>query len=190
VDFVNHSWSWVLLETPQLCSYLRTYQHFMEPEGTLPLLKEPSTFPNPEPDKSNPYHTIPSYLSKIYFNIVYAPTSWSSQCLFPTGFPTNIHHSCYMPCQSHPPWLDRSKGYKLWTSSIRSFLQPPVTSSLFGPSILNTLFSNTLSLWSSFNVRDQVSHSYSTTGKNIVFYSLIFMFLDSRREDKWFWTEW
>jgi hypothetical protein len=23
-------------------------------------------------------HTIPSYLSKIYFNIVHSPTSWSS----------------------------------------------------------------------------------------------------------------
>jgi hypothetical protein len=49
--------------------------------------------------------------------------------------------------------------YKLWSSSLCSFLQSPVTSSLFGPnSLLNTLFSNTLSLCSSLNVRDQVSH--------------------------------
>jgi hypothetical protein len=27
----------------------------------------------------NPIHTIPSYLSKIHFNIVHPPTSWSSQ---------------------------------------------------------------------------------------------------------------
>jgi hypothetical protein len=40
------------------------------------------------------------------------------------------------------------------------------------------------------NVRDQVSHSYTTTGKIIVFYILIFMVLDSRREGKMFWTEW
>jgi hypothetical protein len=39
--------------------------------------------------------------------------------------------------------------YKLWSSSLCSFLQPPVTSSVFGPNILlNTLFSNTLSLYS------------------------------------------
>jgi hypothetical protein len=26
----------------------------------------------------DPVHTIPSYLSKIHFNIVHPPTSWSS----------------------------------------------------------------------------------------------------------------
>jgi hypothetical protein len=35
--------------------------------------------------------------------------------------------------------------------------------------LLNTLFSNTLSLCSSLNARNQVSHPYRTTGKIIVF---------------------
>jgi hypothetical protein len=40
---------------------------------------------------------------------------------------------------------------------------PPLISSLFGPNILlSTLFSNTLRLCSSVNVRDQVSHPYRT----------------------------
>jgi hypothetical protein len=46
---------------------------------------------------------------------------------------------------------------------------PPiaVTSSLLGPNILlSTLFSNTLSLCPSLNVRDQVSYPYRTTDKS------------------------
>jgi hypothetical protein len=45
------------------------------------------------------------------------------------------------------------------SSSLRNLLHSPVTSSLLGPNILpSTLFSDTLSLRSSLNVRDQVSH--------------------------------
>jgi hypothetical protein len=75
--------------------------------------------------------------------------------------------------------------YKLWSSSLCSFIQSPVTSSLLGPNIyLSTLFSNTLSLCPSLKVRDHVSHPYRTTGKIIILY-IIFKFLDSRREDSY-----
>jgi hypothetical protein len=54
--------------------------------------------------------------------------------------------------------------YKLWRASLSSFLQPLTTSSLFLQNILlSTLFSNTLSLGSSLNVRDQFSQTYKTT---------------------------
>jgi hypothetical protein len=42
--------------------------------------------------------------------------------------------------------------------------------------ILSALFSDTLSVCSSLNVRDEVSHPYRTTGSIIVLYILIFMF--------------
>jgi hypothetical protein len=74
---------------------------------------------------------------------------------------------------------------KLRNSSLCNFLHSPATSSQFGPNILlRTLFINTLSLCSSLNVRDQVSHPYKTTGRIMVLYILTFIFLDSRREDK------
>jgi hypothetical protein len=64
------------LRSRQLCSYLRTYQHFMEPEGLLPYSQKPSIGSYLEPYQSNPYHPI---LSKIHFNIVHPPMSSSSQ---------------------------------------------------------------------------------------------------------------
>jgi hypothetical protein len=51
----------------------------MEPEGSISYSQEPSTGPYPEPYQSNPHHPIPSYLSKIHFDIVHPPSSWSSQ---------------------------------------------------------------------------------------------------------------
>jgi hypothetical protein len=61
--------------------------------------------------------------------------------------------------------------HKSRSSSLRGFLHPPVTPSLFGPNILlSALFSNTLSLHSFPNDRDQVSHPYRITCKIMVFY--------------------
>ena len=65
-----------------------------------------------------------------------------------------------------------------------------VTSSLLGPDILlSTLFSDTLSIRYSLNVRDQFSHRYRKD-KITVLYVLIFIFLDRKLEHKRFCTEW
>jgi hypothetical protein len=98
-----------------------------------------------------------------------------------------LPHSCYMPCPSHPPWLDHS-DYIWWRVQLMKLLImqfSPISHhfTLFSPhNLLSTLFSNTLSLCSSISITDYVSHPYRTTGKIILLYILIFMFLNSRNQ--------
>jgi len=73
---------------------------------------------------------------------------------------------------------------------IMQFSALPIILSLSGPNILpSTLILNTLSLRSSLSVSDQVAHPYKTTGKSIALCIFIFIFLDSKLEDKILWTE-
>jgi hypothetical protein len=45
-----------------------------------------------------------------------------SSGLFPSGIPTNIPYSCYMPCIPHPPWLDHS-NYTWRRVQVMKFLE-------------------------------------------------------------------
>jgi hypothetical protein len=56
-----------------------------------------------------PVHTTPPWLRSILILSTYLRLGLRSG-LFPSGFPpiSYIPHSCYMPCPSHPPWLDHS----------------------------------------------------------------------------------
>jgi hypothetical protein len=77
--------------------------------------------------------------------------------LYPSGFPTKILYA-FLPWPSHP-------HHSTW-QKVQVMKFSPTTSSVFSPDILpSTMFQNTLSLCSSLNVRDQVSHPYRTTSK-------------------------
>ena len=119
-------------------------------------------------------HTPTSHFLKIHLNIIFPSTpespKWSLFLILPhqnTAYTSLLSRTCYMP--SHLITLLRTisgEQYRSLSSSLCSFLHSLVTPSFLGPNILlNTPFSNTLSLRSSLNVSDQVSHPYKKQGK-------------------------
>jgi len=105
-------------------------------------------------------------------------------CLFLSCFPTKTLYALILSpiratCRTHHILLDfitliTSGGeYKSGSYSVFGFLQPSVTSFLLGPSIfLSTLFLNAISLCSSLNMRNQVSHPCNTTDSITAYYIL------------------
>jgi hypothetical protein len=157
----------------------------MESERSLPCPQEPSTGSYLEPDQSSPYHPILSL--QDHFNINHSPTSYSSKWSlsfwlshqYPICIPILPIRATYHANLSLLHFIILSilrEEYKLRSSSLCSFLQR-VTSSL-------------LSLYSTLNGRDKVSYPHRTTGKIIILCLPDFTFLNSRREDERFWTEW
>ena len=148
----------------------------MEPEGSSPHSQVPATCPYPwaSPIQSIPPHPISG--RSILISSSHLRLGLPSG-LFPSGFHTKTLYTpllspIHATCPEHLILLNfiirtiLGEEYRSLSSSICSFLHSPVTSSLLGPNILlYTLFSNTLSLRSSLNVSDQVSHPYSQWAK-------------------------
>jgi len=142
----------------------------MEPEGSLPDSQVPANCPYPQPARSSPYPT--THFLKVHLNIILPSTpgspKWSLSLRFPQqkavfASPLPIRATC--PAHLILHFINRTilcVQYRLLSSSLYSFLHSTITSSLLGRNtLLNTIFSNTLSLRSSLNVSDQVSHPYN-----------------------------
>ena len=129
----------------------------MEPEGSLPYSQAPATFSYPEPTPSSPHNPF----LKIHLNIILHLRLGLPSGLFPSGFLTitlctPLPSSIRATCPAHLNLLDfitrtiLGEECRSLSSSLCNFLHSPVTPSLLGPNtLLNTLFSNTLSPCSS-----------------------------------------
>lgn len=103
----------------------------------------------------------------------------SSSGVFLSDLNTKTHYGFLLSpinatCPAHLVFFDMAmqeisdQEDKLCSSLLSRFFQPSITSSFLAPNIfLNTMFLNTLSLCSSFSVRDQVLHPYTRKGKII-----------------------
>jgi hypothetical protein len=137
-----------------------------EPEGSSPYSQQPVTDLYPEAAESNPHPLNQAKLPKIHFIPTSYPGLGISTGLSSSGFPTKILHPflCSPTRATNPAPLIPldliclmvfGDEYKLWNSPLCNFLHSSITSYLSGPNILlSTMFSNTLSLCSSLNVRN------------------------------------
>jgi hypothetical protein len=120
--------------------------------------------------KINPVCTIPFHLRSILILSTHIYILVFLLVILLLAFPPiSCMHS--FPSPSHHPWLIIP-----WKSSLCSFLLSPVTC------FLTTLFSNTLSLCSSLNVKGRVSHAYRTTGKITVLYTMKYTSVAMQRQ--------
>jgi len=151
----------------------------MEPEASLLHLKAPAMCSYPEPSSYSPYHNIS--LWEIHLNITHPSTCgssrWSLSLMIPHQNPVYtslLSHTFYIPTLKSLNLITQTildEQHRSLSSSLYTFLHSSVTSSLLGPNILlNTLFSNILSLHSSHNISYQVSHPYNSIGKIILLY--------------------
>ena len=166
----------------------------MKPEASLPHSQVPAICPYPEPALSSPKPTF--YFLKIHLIIIISHLHRGlPRGLFSSGFHTKTQYTPLLSpisatCSAHLILLNfitrklLSEQYRSQSCSC-NFLHSLVTSSFLDTNILlNTLFSNTLCLPTILSQRQRpTSHLHKTTGKIIIMYILIFIFLDIKLEE-------
>jgi hypothetical protein len=156
---------------------------------TVPILGQP-----------NPVHIPTSHLVEIRPNIIHpsaprSPQWYPSPRFYPQDpiRPPLLTHTSHMPSPSNSSrFYHRTilgEEYRSFSSSPCSLLHSPVTTSLPGPNIVSTLYSQTPSASFPLSMSATKFHTHTKQQAKLL-YILIFKFLDSNLEDKRFCTKW
>ena len=133
--------------------------------------------PVPILNQLDPVHNPTSYFLKIHLNIILPSTSgspkWSLSFRLPHqnpvyASPLSLMRHIPRPSHSSRFYYPDNTGWGVQIIQLPIVQRPPLPCYLVPPRpniLLSALFSNILSLRSSLNVRDQVSHPYKTTGR-------------------------
>jgi hypothetical protein len=105
----THSWNWTLFEKPPIVHLLKNFPAFYGARRCITVFSSPLLVPILS--QLSPYHPILSLRSILilstHLRLVFLVVPF--HLAFP---PISCMHSsprlCYMPCPSHPPWLDHS----------------------------------------------------------------------------------
>jgi hypothetical protein len=134
---------------------------------------------------ARPIHSSSSYSISLRSNLILCthPYLGLPNVLIPSHFPTNILHALIftpfmlhaLPC--YPPSLNHSI-YTWKRVQVMKFLVMQVSP------ISCHVISNTITLSSSFNIRDQVSRPYRTTGKTVNLCSNFYFLRQQTRKQK------
>jgi hypothetical protein len=161
----------------------------MEPSILLPCSLESATH-----SCSDLQCTSCNAICLTYFLIFYHLCLGLPNSLFSLGLPVKILYTFPVsPCTLHASPISSSWFYhpsNIWWCI--QIIQCSLSSCLFIfldlNTYLSTLFSNTLNLCLSLNIRDHVWHPCKTTSKIMLYFNLYV--LDSRQKDKRYWTAW
>jgi hypothetical protein len=115
------AWKWALLEEQPVLQLVKNFSAFY---GTLSSITVFITVARLFISWTKPIQSTPAYsiFSKIQILSIHLCLRLPSG-LFHSGFPTIVLHTLFI----------KFEECKLWSSSLCSSLQPPITSSIFGP---------------------------------------------------------
>ena len=157
------NWSAASQETPRISRNPKVHYRTHKRPPPVSILDQP-----------NPVHIPTSHSLEIHPNFIcpFTPRSpqWSPSLRFPHQDPVHpLSSPTRATCLANLILLDfitrtiLGEEYKSLSSVLYNLLHSPGTSSLLSTNVfLSTLFSNTLSFFSSRSVSDQVPHPYKT----------------------------